>query len=352
MSIDQARDSWGDHQKAVALMKQYDVIPTSEHYSVWFRHVTGVDAELSQVINQRMQDRIPFDAAFSGYLYRHYVLKHEYQAAHSKGIGATHETMHAMLEFIRTTLAGASEGTAGVHKKLDALLHSDHTDVHAMMRAVVDVAQDMKHSADELRKHLRDSQHQIDALKHNLETISLESQRDFLTNVYNRKALDTKTMQLISECKEQDVPLSMLVIDVDHFKKFNDTHGHLIGDEVLKMIARILLDMVKGQDVVGRFGGEEFVVVLPSTSIGGAMVVAEHIRKTTAKKELRHRTTGESFGVVTVSIGVAQYRHESDQLSSWFARADDALYRSKHAGRNRVTQEDITLAPTTANVRR
>ncbi|TAE33650.1 MAG: diguanylate cyclase [Alphaproteobacteria bacterium] len=337
------RDNWGYHQKAVALMKRYQLDPTPEHYSVFFQHVLGSDVELSRAIMQRLHDQLPLDARFCTHLYRHYIFKPASLEVHARSVGATQESMNMMLDVIRTTLSGANEGTVDVHKKLTSLLEAEHTDVHEMVKSLADIMHEMKDYTDDLRQHLRESQHQVEALKHNLETISLESQRDFLTNVYNRKALDQKIQQLIGECSEHACSLSMLVIDIDHFKKFNDSHGHLIGDEVLKMIAKLLTDSVKGRDVVGRFGGEEFVILLPATSLGGAMVVAEHIRKTASEKELRHRVTGASFGVVTISIGVAQYRFGGEDVSDWFARADEALYRSKNSGRNCVTQENITI---------
>jgi diguanylate cyclase len=139
--------------------------------------------------------------------------------------------------------------------------------------------------------------------------------------------------------KETQGELCLLMIDIDHFKKFNDRFGHLIGDEVLKTVAKTLINTLKGQDMVARFGGEEFVVILPTTKIEGAMIVAESIRSAIASKELKRKDTGESFGVITISMGVARFRHDSDTLPLLMKRADDALYESKKNGRNRVTRE-------------
>src|SRR6185312_12323338 len=130
--------------------------------------------------------------------------------------------------------------------------------------------------------------------------------------------------------------MCLLMIDIDHFKNFNDEFGHLLGDEVLKIVARTLTEILKGRDVVARFGGEEFVAILPETPIEGAMKVADIIRGAIAGRELKRKDTGTSFGSITVSIGVARYRPEEDTLPTLIQRADTALYTSKHGGRNRV----------------
>jgi diguanylate cyclase len=130
------------------------------------------------------------------------------------------------------------------------------------------------------------------------------------------------------------------MLDIDHFKQFNDKFGHLLGDEVLKIVARAITYCVRGKDIVARYGGEEFCVLLPGTPLSGAMKVADTIRTTIAMRDLKRKDTGESFGSITVSVGAAQFRSRGeDDIDALVKRADDALYRSKMAGRNRVTGE-------------
>jgi diguanylate cyclase len=126
--------------------------------------------------------------------------------------------------------------------------------------------------------------------------------------------------------------------DVDHFKKFNDTYGHLTGDQVLRLVAMSVKQNVKGQDIAARYGGEEFVVVLPNTVLRAAITVADHVRRAVMTKELMKRSTGEHLGRVTISIGVAALR-DGDTPQSLIERADTCLYAAKRAGRNRVISE-------------
>ncbi len=143
---------------------------------------------------------------------------------------------------------------------------------------------------------------------------------------------------MAAEALQERDDLCLLLMDIDHFKKFNDTFGHQVGDEVLKVVARTLKEGVKGRDTPARYGGEEFAVILPQTSLKNAVVVAEQIRTTLASRKLQNRKTGADYGFVTLSIGVSKYRF-GESLEALIQRADEALYLGKNRGRNRVVEE-------------
>ena len=126
--------------------------------------------------------------------------------------------------------------------------------------------------------------------------------------------------------------------DIDHFKTFNDTWGHLTGDQVLRLVAMSMKQNVKGQDIAARYGGEEFAVILPNTVLRSGLTVADHIRRAVMSKELMKRSTGQNLGRVTISLGVATAR-KGDTAQSLIARADACLYAAKRNGRNRVICE-------------
>jgi diguanylate cyclase len=126
--------------------------------------------------------------------------------------------------------------------------------------------------------------------------------------------------------------------DIDHFKSFNDTWGHLTGDQVLRLVAMPMKQNVKGQDIAARSGGEEFAVVLPNTPLRSAVTVGDHIRRAVMSKELMKRSTGQNLGRVTISVGVATARN-GDTVQSIITRADGCLYAAKRSGRNRVISE-------------
>lgn len=156
---------------------------------------------------------------------------------------------------------------------------------------------------------------------------------DGLTGIYNRRYLDSRLTEEIERSRRHGNPLSVMMLDIDHFKVINDTHGHLCGDYVLRKISERLQTIVRTSDILGRYGGEEFCCVLPESSFEQAVVLAERCCRQVSDSELSCTTDHQTR--VTVSIGVtALYR--DDSLDSLIKRADDALYQAKRNGRNRV----------------
>src|SRR5262249_13995285 len=130
------------------------------------------------------------------------------------------------------------------------------------------------------------------------------------------------------------------------FKKFNDSYGHLTGDQVLRLVAQAVRHNVKGQDLAARYGGEEFAIILPNTTLRQASSVGEHIRRGVVLKELIKRSTGEILGRIRISVGVASLRR-GDNAAGLIERADACLYAAKRGGRNRVISEtDAEVTPT------
>lgn len=164
-----------------------------------------------------------------------------------------------------------------------------------------------------------------------LDAYMSEARTDPLTGLANRRALNQELERRIAQLQRQEAPLSVLLIDVDHFKQFNDNHGHQAGDEMLCMVARTLRDTVRDMDLATRYGGEEFAIVLPGTDLDNAKCAAERIRRAVAQVEFTFR--GERLRD-TVSVGVAQAT-DGDDPQSLIHRADDALYAAKEGGRDR-----------------
>jgi len=156
---------------------------------------------------------------------------------------------------------------------------------------------------------------------------------DSLTGVYNRRVILRKLDEEIGRAKRYREELSLSMLDIDHFKKVNDQYGHLIGDEVLEKIATLVRQNIRRSDTVGRYGGEEFVVILPTVDLVSAVDVAERIRKTIKAAEMKD--SHENMFGVTVSQGLSSYK-PGDSGQSLISRADDAMYKAKENGRNRV----------------
>lgn len=158
---------------------------------------------------------------------------------------------------------------------------------------------------------------------------------DYLTKLYNRNMFDTLLIEQIENFKNySNYSFSLAMLDIDHFKKINDKHGHLEGDKVLQEIAKILTITTRGSDIVARWGGEEFVILLPNTNIEQATIFSEKLRDSIESFDFKN------IGRVTCSIGISQF-HSSDTKANFFKRADEALYKAKELGRNRVELEHL-----------
>jgi len=193
----------------------------------------------------------------------------------------------------------------------------------------------MEQSQLQLRSQISGILAEVNTLREELDQVKKESQTDALTGISNRRAFNVALEHSIHTANEDKSPCCILLGDIDHFKQFNDTHGHLVGDKVLRFVATTLKHCVKGKDIVSRFGGEEFAIILPQTSLDGACIVAEQIRKAISAGKLINKSSGEIFNKVEISFGVTQFR-ENDTPNDVIERADRALYVAKDRGRNRV----------------
>jgi len=157
---------------------------------------------------------------------------------------------------------------------------------------------------------------------------------DELTGLYNRRYVFAHLQELLNRIPANGSETAVLLFDIDHFKQVNDTYGHPAGDQVLRELAGRAMRHVRSVDLIGRLGGEEFIIVMPETSLGGAVVVADRLRDAIAHEAFVLRPSGERLPI-TVSIGIAATAR-GEELERVLKRADDALYAAKHAGRNRV----------------
>ena len=207
-----------------------------------------------------------------------------------------------------------------------------------MISDIVTETKRMQEHNARLHDRLSESAVVISKLRDDLEIVQREAMTDGLTGIANRKLLDITLQKAAHEAEVEQQPLSLLLLDIDHFKKFNDAYGHALGDQVLKLVARAISECVKGRDLAARYGGEEFAIVLPRTHCHDAAAVAEQVRENVASKKLVKKSTGEDLGRITMSIGVSQYV-PGEPLGETIQRADDALYAAKRGGRNRVETE-------------
>ena len=322
-------------------MRQLQVKAVPKHYAIFYGYAAGQPTELVKEIDKAIEQRLSFTDEVLDHLYNHHIAETQSRVVQNTATSAR-KILTDMLATVVQFTGATQDVSQTVSSKLSNLSDTpSEEEIRAIAGEIVAGAQNLKDNGDSVAAKLVASQKEIASLRENLAKATTESERDFLTGTYNRKAFDKRLLEAMHDAKDKNHELVLVMVDVDHFKKFNDSFGHLIGDEVLKIVAKTLTDSVKGMDTVARYGGEEFVIILPKTPIGGGMIVAEGIRKAIASRELKRKDTGVNYGQITVSAGVAAYRNDADSPTSFVKRADEALYRSKNSGRNRVTQENI-----------
>lgn len=324
---------------ALGHLKRNEVPAYPRHYELWYTYSAGFNHALNKAMNEVIRTRGRLTATEATKFYDLFVSPSR--------IGEQIEEVGGRLSTeigqVMGLLDHSIESTSGYRDSLDSASRelADTTD-HTAVRKVVDSLIKMTHETESnnryLEQQLADSRRQITELQESLETIRHESLTDELTTLANRKHFENSIERAISGAQESDEPFSLLMTDIDHFKKFNDTYGHTTGDQVLRLVALAVKQNVKGQDVACRYGGEEFAVILPRTNLRQATVVAEHIRQAVMSKELIKRSTGENLGRITISIGVAVWRRD-DTRQSLVDRADACLYGAKRGGRNIVRCE-------------
>jgi diguanylate cyclase len=312
---------------------------TPRNYEVWYAYATGYQPSLNQKINETLQQAGTLSEADLSEIYETYLsptrLSDRIDTVGNQVMGEIEQVM-AMID---AAAGSANSYTESLHDMSEKLGQSkDREGLRAIVESLVQTAKDMEVYNQRLEERLHASKQEIDELQENLEAVRNESLTDPLTQLANRKFFDITLEGAIADAHAKDEPLSLMLTDIDHFKNFNDSFGHLTGDQVLRLVAMAVKHNVKGQDTAARYGGEEFAIILPNTVLRSAITVADHIRRAVMTKELMKRSTGEHLGRVTISIGVATL-HKNDSAQTLLERTDTCLYAAKRHGRNRVMCE-------------
>jgi diguanylate cyclase len=318
--------------------------PNPENFTLWYAYFSGQFPDLTRAIDIAQRDTGTLSQVHCDELFkRFFTLDAEAQA-----IRETSERARAVLGKVMELLDVAGTEThrygtamAELQGELEQPLSMD--ELRAMVAAIAAETTAIIERQARLQSQFLESSQQLAEMRINLDTARREAMTDGLTGIANRKAFDIALNDAIQVAGRESLPLSLLMMDIDHFKLFNDAHGHLVGDHVLRLVAKVLTECIKGRDTAARYGGEEFTIILPRTSLANALALAEQIRVAVGSRQIVNRSRNASYGSVTLSIGVAELQRD-EPAGELVRRADAALYTAKHAGRNRVSAEvDGTL---------
>jgi len=304
-------------------------------YCVWYEHLAGINAPLSAALECHLRETPRIELSAMEQLYAKHV--------QGRDVHRAEQLQAALGELVRRLAAAATTSGAGVEAYAKVLAASeqalgsvnDADSLQRMVRSLVDSTASARDTTETLRAEVEATKNEVETLRGQLSSLQGEALVDPLTGLRNRRGFDKAVADLFGERQNSLTGAALLLADIDHFKRVNDTYGHLFGDQVIRACAQVLTGAVKGRDVASRFGGEEFLILLPDTAASGALALAEQIRTTFGQVRIRRGGTQETGDPVTISIGVA-VPAPGESLEQAIDRADQALYQAKSDGRNCV----------------
>jgi len=326
-------------QETLDLMRLHGVPPTSQNYEVWLTYRLGRNGELREAIDARIGAGEAFNADFNAEIYDRFFT----------GLGTSAQILLAGEKIARdlnevvSFLKQAEEKSGHYGKALETAATDLNRglapeQIRQIVSSLAAATLDMANHNQRLTGELQRSTAEIDTLRASLESVRMESLTDSLTGLSNRRMFDETLRMRLDEARAQRTELCLLLVDIDHFKRFNDTWGHHTGDQILRFLASAMQAHARPDFLVARHGGEEFAMILPRVNARAAAQLAEALRAAIQAKRLRRRSTNEDLGQVTVSMGVARLQ-PGDTPQGLVERADACLYASKRNGRNQVTSD-------------
>lgn len=333
-------DSWQPARSAVEAMQKYGIKPEEKNYAVWLAYYTESNANLKLDLDNLIKKDKHIDEHACYSLYERYI---EREALSEKIINAGSSVANEIRD-IMNDIETVEEKTRNFGIQLAAArVELDSAEQPSQIKSIVGnlsvATEDMEDNSKALEVRLVQSRNEIEALRMELEQVRTEAATDALTGVANRKTFEVFMHDQTEKAKKTRKPLSIILADIDHFKRVNDTWGHQTGDQVICFVAGVMQREMPRNALVARIGGEEFALIAPDLDARKAKALAEKIRNTVANKKLIRRSSKEDLGQIAVSLGVAEY-NSSEKQSDLVARADKALYHSKNHGRNQTTLFD------------
>jgi diguanylate cyclase len=326
--------------KALDRIKTLGLPPSPMNYEIWFSYFSGHHKALNRAIDALPE---PSSAALQR-VYDDFLSPNRFLSRVHKVSDSLRNEAGQLVDLIEQ----AHESHADYRDSLADATRSlgpraETMTIETVINELVRSTNEIIRTNGVLQAQLKRSETQVHDLQVSLEQVQTESMTDVLTATLNRAAFDRTLAAMTVRAEKSGEPLCLMLIDIDHFKHFNDRHGHLVGDDVLRLAAMILKQNVRNGDIVARLGGDEFAVVLPATPLAVAHRVSDGVLQAVTEHKVVRKSTQEQLGQMSVSIGVAQFA-AGMSVEDVIQTADSRLYAAKRAGRNRIVVTDEAVA--------
>jgi len=328
-------------QRAIELMKTYGSSADPRSYEVWYTYVSGHKPAMNDAIKKLTAERGSLKDADIQTLYDEHLASTRAAQDTEKASNLILGEIDQVMDMIDQALGSTSRYGESLQAFSNDLAGPvDRNRIRDLVATVVRATQQVTETNQDLESRLKETRGEIETLRETLDVVRVEAITDPVTGIANRKHFQDMLHKSVEAANAAKAPLALIVIDIDHFKRFNDLYGHLTGDQVLRLVSMTMREQVKSKATLARFGGEEFGIIMPETPLADARAIAEEIRQSVLNRELVKRSTGESLGKITVSVGVSAFRH-GETGTALLDRADQCMYVAKRTGRNRtVTDAD------------
>ena len=322
--------------KAIERIKKEDILPTPENYELWYVYYARSVPEVVRVIDAIVESGQVIKDYVCSTLYHRFLsdLRNEETVRNTGAqVQNTIKSVSDVVHGVQRATKDYGETLSTVNTKISTA--KNQSEFQEVVKMASQSTETMIVQSSQLEEMLVQSNAAMEELRRDLEHVRREAMTDGLTGLANRKSFDNEFDRIFQDAEKSKQGFTLLMLDIDHFKAFNDNFGHQVGDQVLRLVARTLKDSIKGKDFAARYGGEEFAIILPDTDLAGAVIVGNALRKAVASKDVINRSTGKVLGRITMSVGVAEYVRDKT-VEDIIERADSALYTAKHNGRNQV----------------
>lgn len=318
-------------KQAIPLMIKNGIAPNPCNFALWYVYVANRDLELKNSVNRILEDKKEFSQEVSRDLFRKHIIENEVHLQEK-----LQESLKTILYELVDNVEKTQNGIDDYQRSLDEGLENisddlSNTSLSDTIKLLIKTTQAIKSNTNNFQNQLAEAGNEIQELRQRLSQEEKNSYIDPLTQIGNRRAFDKRIIELF---QKEDSKLTLIFVDLDHFKKLNDNYGHQIGDKVLQSIGKILQEICSDNALTARYGGEEFIILLED-SLETARNIVESIQASLSQLVLKKRNSGEVIGNITASFGVAQ-KIRGEFPEDLIERADKALYTAKISGRNQI----------------
>jgi diguanylate cyclase len=305
-------------------------------YAIWYEHLAKINPALQSALDARLTEKTPLSEQETYELFTKFIVTRDTDITQRLEAQLLQVLANVRQSAVNLGHQAAQYNSSLARHEERLQQQIDVPTLADLIAALVGETTRMRTSAQSLQEEMGATSAEVGRLREQLEKAQGQALVDALTDLHNRRSFEQALAQMLASAAESSSPCSLLMVDIDHFKRVNDTYGHVFGDKVIRYVAQRISLSIKGRDVAARYGGEEFAILLPETTMQGASALAEQIRMSVARGKIHRAGATEPIAGVTISIGIAE-SVPVDTLEGLIARADAALYKSKEAGRNRVT---------------